>query len=112
VFEFLESLGEPMKAKGVQLVERRMSEHEDFLSVVVAGAAQIRVLEQRGGRIVVGGRVVGFAGEEGGDALAVEDAQFDGAGRDGLDATGVEPTIRAQNPEAGSEPLLGMLSAG
>jgi hypothetical protein len=28
------------------------------------------------------------------------------------DAAGVEPAIRAQNPQAGSEPLLGMLSAG
>ena len=56
-----------------------MSEHEDFLSIVVAGTAQIGVIEQRGGRIVFGGRVVGLAGEQGGDALAVEDAQFDGS---------------------------------
>src|SRR5271154_3574982 len=37
VFEFLESFGEAMKTEGVQLVECGVSEHEDFLSMVVAG---------------------------------------------------------------------------
>ena len=64
------------------------------------------------GRIVLGARVVGLAGEKGRHALAVEDAQFDGASRDGFNAASVEPAIRAQNPQAGAEPLLGMLSAG
>ena len=49
----------------LQLVECRMSEHEEFLSVVIAGAAQIGVVEQRDGRIVLGGRVVWLAGEKG-----------------------------------------------
>ena len=70
------------------------------------------MVEQRGGRIVFGGRVVRLAGEQGGDALAVEDAQFERSRGDGLDAAGVEPAIRAQNAQTGSKPLLGMLSAG
>ena len=89
-----------------------MSEHENIPSIVVAWATQIGVIDERGGRIVVGGRLFRFAGEQGRYALAVEDAQFDGSGGDGLNAGSVEPAIRAQNPEAGSEPLLGMLSAG
>ena len=71
-----------METEGVQLVERGMSEHEDFLSMVVAGTAQIGVIEQRGGTAFLGGGVVGLAGEKGGDALAIEDAQFEGAGGD------------------------------
>jgi hypothetical protein len=59
-----------------------MSEHEGILSMIVAGAAQIGVIEQRGGRFVLGGRVVGLAREKRRDALAIEDAQFEGAGRD------------------------------
>ena len=46
--------------------------------MVVAGTAQIRVVEEGGGA-VLGGSWVAFAGEEEGDALAIEDAQFDGA---------------------------------
>src|ERR1700722_20868824 len=89
-----------------------MSEHGDFLLVVVAGTAQIGVIEQGSGRIVFGGRVVRLAGEQGGDALAVEDAQFERSRRDGLNAAGVEPAIRAQHPQTSSEPLFRMLSAG
>jgi hypothetical protein len=57
-----------------------------FLSVVVAGTAQIGVVEERGGAAVLGGGAVQLAGEEGSDALAIENAQFDGAGRDRLEA--------------------------
>ena len=53
-----------------------------------------------------------LAGEQRGDALAVEDAQFDGAGRDRLEAGRVEAAIGAQNAEAGAEPLFGMGPAG
>jgi hypothetical protein len=94
VFEFLESLGQAVKAERVQLVECGMGEHGDFLSVVVAGTADIGVVEQRDGT-GVRARGVELAGEERGDALAIEDAQFDGSGRDGLNAEGVEPAIRA-----------------
>ncbi len=48
VFEFLEPLGQAVKAESMQLVERRMGEHADFLSMVVAGTAQIGVVEERG----------------------------------------------------------------
>ena len=80
--------------------------------MVVAGTTQICVVEQRGGRIVLGGRVVRLAGEQGGDALAVEDAQFERSRRDRFNAAGVEPAIRAQNAQTGSEPLFGMRPAG
>src|SRR5208337_1819975 len=83
----------------------------DFLSMVVAGTAQIGVVEERG-RTVLGGSGVGFAGEKGGDALASEDAQFDGAGRHRFDADRIEAAIRAQNAEAGAEPLFGMRPTG
>src|SRR5271169_2690085 len=81
-----------------------------FLSMVVAGTAQIGVVEQRGGSAVIGRRVL--TGEEGSDALAIEDAQFDSAGRDRLEAGRVEAAIGAQNAEAGAEPLFGMRPAG
>ena len=74
VFQFLESFGQAVKAECVQMVERGMSEHEDILSMVIAGAAQIGVVEQRGRAAVLGRGAVGLAGEERGDALAVEDA--------------------------------------
>jgi hypothetical protein len=48
-----------------------MSEHEDILSMVIAAATQIGVVEQRGGAAVLDGGALGLAGEKGGDALAV-----------------------------------------
>ena len=60
VFEFLEPFGQAVKAKRVQMVERGMSEHEDILSMVVAGTAQIGVVEERGGAAVLGGGVSGL----------------------------------------------------
>src|SRR5271165_885369 len=83
-----------------------------FLSMVVAGTAQIGVVEERGWMAVLGGSGVTFAGEEGGDALAIEDAQFDGAGRHRFDADRIEAAIGAQNAKAGAEPLFGMRPAG
>src|SRR5208337_4349867 len=93
------------------MVERGMSEHADFLSMVVAGTAQIGVVEERGWTAVLGGGVV-FASEESGDALAIEHAEFEGAGGDRLEAGGIETAIGAQNPQAGSEALFGMRPAG
>ena len=75
--------------------------------MVVAGTAQIGVVEEGGGTAVLGGSGVAFAGEEGGDALAREDAQFDGAGRHRLDAGRVEAAIGAQNAQAGRNPCSG-----
>ena len=111
VFQFLEPFGQAVETEGVQLVECGMSEHEDFLSMVVAGTAQIGVVEERGRTAVIGRRVA-LTGEEGGDALAIEDAQFDGVGRHRLDAGRVEAAIRAQDAQAGAEPLFGMRPAG
>ncbi len=81
-------------------------------SIVVAGTTQIGVIEERGGRIVFGGCVVGIAGEHGGDAPAIEDAQFDSAGGDRFEAGGIDAAIGAQNAEASTEPLFGMRPAG
>ena len=53
VFEVLEPLGEAVEAERVQLVERGMGEHGKSLSVVVAGAAQIGVVEERGRAVVL-----------------------------------------------------------
>jgi hypothetical protein len=78
------------------------------VSLVVARTAQIGVVEERGGPAVLGGGAHWIAGEEGGDTLAIEDAQFDGAGRDRLEADWVAAAIGAQNAEAGAEPLFGM----
>src|SRR5271166_5551677 len=80
--------------------------------MVVAGTAQIGVVEERGRTAVLGRRGVAFASEEGGDALAIEDAQFDSAGRHRFDADRIEAPIGAQNAKAGAEPLLGMRPAG
>src|SRR5208337_3669983 len=80
--------------------------------MVVAGTAQIGVVEEGGRTAVLGGSGVGFAGEEGGDALASEDAQLDGAGRHRFDADRIEAAIRAQNAQAGAKPLFGMRPAG
>ena len=49
--------------------------------MVVAGTTQIGAIEKRGGTAFPGRGVVRLAGEKGGDALAVEDAQFESAGR-------------------------------
>src|SRR5271166_6025960 len=80
--------------------------------MVVAGTAQIGVVEERGWTAVLGGGGVAFASEEGGDPLAIEDAQFDGAGRHRFDADRIEAAIRAQNAKTGAEPLFGMRPAG
>jgi hypothetical protein len=51
-------------------------------------------------------------GQERGDALAVENAEFDRAGADGFKPTNVEAAVGAQDAEAGAKPLLGMRPAG
>src|ERR1700722_16730218 len=80
--------------------------------MVVAGTTQIGVIEKRGGTAFPGRGVVRLAGEKGGDALAVEDAQFEGAGGDRFEASRIDATIRAQNAQAGAEPLFGVRPAG
>jgi hypothetical protein len=112
VFEVLKPLGEAMEAERVQLVERGMGEHGKSLSVEVAGATQIGVVEERGGAVVLADGALGVARQQRGDALAVEDAQFDGAGGDGFEARDIETAIGAQNPQAGAEALFGMGPAG
>ena len=77
--------------------------------MVVAGTAQIGVVEERGR---TAGHRVALTGEEGGDAPAIEDAQFDGARRHRFDANRIEDAIGAQNAKAGAEPLFGMRPAG
>jgi len=107
VFKFLESLGQAMKTESVQLVERGVSEHEDFLSMLVAGTTQIGVIEKRGGTAFLGRVVVRLAREKGGDALAVEDAQFEGAGRDRFEASRIEPRYERRMPKQRQTPVRG-----
>src|SRR5882757_4222672 len=80
--------------------------------MIVAGAAQIGVINQGGRETVLFGRVVRLAGEKCGYALAVENAQLDGSRRDGFEASRINAAIRPQNPETGAEPLLRMRPAG
>src|SRR3984957_2235313 len=101
-----------MKTQRMKLVECGVSEHEDFLSMVEAGTTQIGVIEKRGGTAFLGCGVVRLAGEKGGDALAVEDAQFERAGRDRFEPRRVQTAIRAQNAQAGAKPLFGVRPAG
>ena len=112
VFEFPKSLGQATKTEGVQLVECGVGEHEDFLSMVVAGTAQIGVIEKRGGTAFPGHGVVRLAREKGGDALAVEESEFERAGGDRFKESRIEATIRAQNAQASAEPLFGVRPAG
>src|SRR5260370_36785109 len=86
VFELLEPLGQAVKTEGVQLVECWMSEHGISSLMVVAGTAQIGVIEERGGTAVLGRGGVGFAGGGGGDAPAIGGARLAGAGRRRLEA--------------------------
>src|SRR5271163_3460731 len=97
-----------MKTEGVQLVECGVSEHEHFLSMVVAGTTQIGVSEKRGGTAFPGRGVVRLAREKGSDALAMEGAQWEGARRDRFEPSRSEAAIRAQNAQAGAEPLFGV----
>src|SRR6202167_6840785 len=80
--------------------------------MVVAGTTQIGVIEKRGGTAFPGRGVVRLAGEKGGDALAVEDAQFESAGGDRFEASRIEAAVRAQNAQAGAEPLFGVRPTG
>ena len=49
-----------------------------------------------------------LAGEERGDALAIEDAELDGAGGDRLEPGGIETAIGVQNPQGSPETLFGV----
>src|SRR5271163_4814452 len=82
------------------------------LSMVVTGAAQIGVLEQRGGRLFPSDSFVGLAGEQRGDALAIEDAEFEGSGRHRFEPGRIDAAIGVQNAQTGAKPLFGMRPAG
>ena len=112
VFEFLEPLGQAVETERVELVERGMGEHGLFLSMVVAGAAQVGVLEQRGGRLFPGGGFVDLAVEQRGDAFVIEDAEFERSGGDRFEPGRIEAAIGARNSETGAKPLFGMRPAG
>ena len=107
VFEFLEPLGHAVKAESVQLFECRMSEHEDFLSMIIAGAAQIGVIEQRGLTAVIRCGFVVLVGEERNDALARERADLERAGGDGFGAGRIDAAIRARMPRQVRKPCSG-----
>ena len=75
--------------------------------MVVAGTAQIGVVKERRLAAVFRRRLVALLGQERGDALAIERAEFEGSGRDRLDVSRIDAPIRAQDAEAGPEALFG-----
>src|ERR1700722_4311967 len=81
---------------------------KSFPLMVVAGTAQIGVVKERRLAAVFRRRLVALLGQERGDALAIERAEFEGAGRDRLDMNRIDAPIRAQDAEAGPEALFGM----
>src|SRR5208283_732762 len=83
-----------------------------FLSMVIAGAAQIGVIEQRGLTAVLRDGFVVLLCEERGDALAGETADLEGAGRHRFGSIRIDAAIELQNAEAGAKALLGMRAAG
>ena len=80
--------------------------------MVIAGAAQIGVIEERGLTAAFRGGPVVLAGAERGDALAGERAEFNGAGRNRFGARRIDAAIKPQDSKAGAKTLFGMLSAG
>ena len=64
------------------------------------------MVDERDGAAVRARRVE-LAGKEGGDALAVEDAQFDGSGRDRLEAGGSRPRKARRMPRQVRNPCSG-----
>ena len=75
--------------------------------MVAAGTTQIGVIEKRGGTAFPGRGVVRLAREKGGDALAVEDAQFEGAGRDRFEASRIEAAVERRMPRQVRNPCSG-----
>ena len=75
--------------------------------MVVAATAQIGVVEQGGRTAFFGRRVVALAGEERGDALAIERAEFEGSGRDRFDV-GRSPNPHMAFGGGGPHLCLGM----
>src|SRR5512134_3558574 len=78
----------------------------DISSVEIAGAAQVGVLQDGGWLRVAGGFGGQAVGQDGGNALAGERADLEGARRDRLSARGGEIAQQAQNSEAGPKALL------
>jgi hypothetical protein len=76
----------------------------------VAGTTQIGVIADGAGIAGSPGGLV--IGDEGGDALAGQPADLDGACRDRLGAITMEIAIETQNTQARAESLLGMGPAG
>jgi hypothetical protein len=68
-----------------------MSEPEDFLSMVIAGATQVDVFEERLLGDVVRSGLVALVGEDGRDALAGERADSEGADRNRSARAGSTP---------------------
>ena len=80
--------------------------------MVIAGAAQIGVIEQRRLAAVLGSGFVVPLGEERGDALAGEPADLNGAGRHRFDPIRIDAAIQFQNAKAGAKALFGMRATG
>jgi hypothetical protein len=91
----------------LQIARVRAEAAELLLSRVVARTTQIGVVEESGGRAVLGGRVVGLAGEKRGDALAVEDAQVERAGETASRRAGSRPRYERRMPRQVRNPCSG-----
>ena len=113
VFEVLEPLGEAIEGRA-RSIGRAWDGRawEASLSGSSRGRADWRGRRAWRGGASLPTATLGVAGEQRGDALAVEDAQFDGAGRNGFEARDIQAAIGAQNPKAGTEALFGMGPAG
>ncbi len=76
----------------------------------VAWAAKIGVLADGGGFVGMPGCLVGA--DEGGDTLAVQSADLDGAGGNGLSLARVYLPVEIEDAKACSKALFGMRAAG
>ena len=96
------------------MVERRMSEHEDILSVVVAGdRARLAWSKSVAGRLSLRRRELSrLRASSDATPLQLRTPSSTARAEHRLDAGRVEAAIGAQNAEAGAEPLFGMGPAG
>src|ERR1700730_15479213 len=83
-----------------------------FPLMVVAGTAQIGVVEERRLAVVFRRRLAALLSQERGDALAIERAELEGSGRDRFDVSLIDAPIRAQDAQAGPKSWFGMGPTG
>jgi len=80
--------------------------------MVIAGAAQIGVIEQSRRRAVFGGWGLRLPSKESRDGLVVEGADFHRSGRDGFGSRWIDAAEKLENAQAASEALLRVATTG